>query len=83
ATGDNTDAFHVYRIAYNRTDDFYWVWRDGVLLYGTDNQVGIFGTNSPFNDSAAFFIGDFSGNISGEWEVDYIRLNPADVAPGP
>jgi hypothetical protein len=29
------------------------------------------------------FLGDFTGNISGDWEIDYIRLNATAEAPAP
>ena len=31
------------------------------------------------NNGGGMFIGDFTGTPSGEWEVDYIRLNPNAV----
>jgi VCBS repeat-containing protein len=79
STGLNSDAMHSYRIAYVAEEDVYWVWRDDQLLYG--GAEGIAGTNGNFNSSGSFFIGDFSGSISGEWEVDHIRL--ADEAFSP
>jgi len=81
ATGDNGDAMHVFRIAYSLNDDRYWAWRDGVLIYGVDLMTGVVGTNGGFNDSGAFFLGDFTGSLSGEWAVDYIRLHDDAVAP--
>jgi len=75
-TASNADDFHVFRIAWVSEADQYTVWRDGVEVYS-----GLGGTNGPFSDAGAFFIGDFSGSLEGEWEVDYIRLHNQAVAP--
>jgi hypothetical protein len=75
-TESNSDDFHVYRIAWVSEADQYTVWRDGVEVYS-----GLGGTNGPFSDAGGFFIGDFSGSLSGEWEVDYLRLHNEAVAP--
>ncbi|MFN3166213.1 MAG: PEP-CTERM sorting domain-containing protein [Phycisphaeraceae bacterium] len=72
ATADNTDGFHTFRIAYdtsNGSDDYY-VWRDGVLLGGP-----IAPTNGSANGSGVFFLGNFSGSLGGNWQVDYIRID--------
>ncbi len=81
ATTDNTDAMHVFRIAYSFNDDRYWAWRDDVLIYGGDLMTGVVGTNGDFNPLGSFFIGDFGEDLSGEWEIDYIRLHDDAVAP--
>ena len=81
ATGANDDAMHTYRIAYIYADDYYFVWRDGVLIYGDNTDIGIRGTNGGFSNSGATWIGDFSGSLSGEWEIDYIRFHDSAVAP--
>ena len=41
------------------------------------------GTNSPFNNNGGIFVGDFTGSLTGEWEVDYIRVDDNAVAPIP
>lgn len=83
ATGSNGDVMHTFRIAYDLSEDRYWAWRDDVLLYGTDLATGMVGTNPQFNDNGSFFLGDFTGSLSGDWEVDYIRLDDSAVAPVP
>lgn len=73
ATGDNTDGFHTFRIAYdtsNATNDYY-IWRDGVLLGGGP----IAPTNGNANLSGVLFLGNFSGSLGGNWQVDYIRVD--------
>ena len=81
ATADNTDGFHVFRIA--NTGDDYFVWRDGVLLNADENSP-FAPTNGSFNTGGAWFLGDFSGSIGGNWEVDYIRVdNGGAFAPVP
>lgn len=80
-TGDNTDRMHVFRIAYKASSDRYWVWRDGVMVYGDDLSSGIPGSSWPFNDKGSILIGDSTASISGEWALDYIRLDPAATAP--
>lgn len=82
-TGDNTDVIHVYRVAFSYNDNRWWVWRDGVLIYGADLATGVVGGNPQFNDNGSSFLGDFTGSLSGEWEVDFIRLHNAAVGPTP
>jgi len=81
--GSNADGFHAFRIAYVAADEKYWVWRDGVLILGgtTAPGGGIVGGESSIFAGGGLFFGDFSPEISGDWEVDYIRLHNAAVAP--
>ncbi|MGD1978141.1 MAG: hypothetical protein PVJ98_02005 [Akkermansiaceae bacterium] len=83
ATGSNTDTLHVYRIAFVESDQRYWVWRDGVLVYGnnTDAGGGIAGSEASIYTGGGFLLGDFAADLSGDWEVDYIRLHNEAVAP--
>lgn len=78
ATGSNAASFVAFRIAYDQPDDEYTAWRDGVEIFSA-----AVGTNAPFNNGGSFFLGDFTGSLSGEWEVDYIRLTPGAFAPVP
>ncbi|MFN3166214.1 MAG: PEP-CTERM sorting domain-containing protein [Phycisphaeraceae bacterium] len=92
ATADNTDGFHTFRIAYDHTEvggdgdpsndiNEYFIWRDDVLLNPDENTPFTPG-NGSFNASGAFFIGNFSGSLSGEWQLDYIRIdNTGAYAP--
>lgn len=83
AGGSNTDylvgnnfadgAFHTLRIAYEGSDSYY-VWVNGVLL-NDDLSSGFAGGNGSFNASGSWFIGDFSGGLAGDWEVDHIRYD--------
>lgn len=78
-TGSNTDAFHLFRVAYVESDRRYSVWRDGFLLHGGDNALA--GTDASIFAANSFFLGDFAADLSGDWEVDYIRLHNEAVAP--
>lgn len=78
-TGSNTSAFRLYRVAYVAADQRYWVWQDGLLIYG--GEAGLEGTNSAVFGGESFLLGDFSADLSGDWEVDYIGLHNDAVAP--
>ncbi len=81
--GSNTDGFHQFRVAYVESDEMYWVWKDGVLILGTSiNPGGGFsGDQASVFMGGGLFLGDYSADISGDWEVDYIRLNNTAVSP--
>lgn len=79
ATGSNSDGFHLYRIAFEGANN-YWVWRDGVLL-NTNLATPFVGSNGSFNASGAWFLGDFTGSINGNWNVDFIRVTAGSFAP--
>ena len=84
STDVNTDGFHVFRIAYDTSNggEDYFVWRDGVLL-NDDLSTPFTPGNGSFNTGGAWFIGDFSGGLAGNWEVDYIRVTEGAFAPVP
>ncbi|NNC89406.1 MAG: hypothetical protein HKN82_13190 [Akkermansiaceae bacterium] len=66
-------AFHTMRIAYEGSDN-YFVWINDILLNSDLTSAGAFaGGNGSFNTGGSWFMGDFSGGIGGDWEVDYIR----------
>lgn len=86
-TNDNSDAFHVFRIAQEPgvTDGttytaLYSVWRDGVLLSssltsGTD-------PSSSYNKYNQLRLGDIgSDTINGNVDYDYFRLTSGAYAP--
>lgn len=77
---DNT-GWHTYRFArvYNGPGDFeFWVWRDGALL----NTELI--TASTSTTRSRSFAGDYSGSIGGDWEMEYLSMDPTGAyAPGP
>lgn len=80
-TGSNTDNFHVFRVAFEGTNN-YWVWRDNTLL-NSDLDTPFTGSNGNFNNSGSWLVGDFSGSLSGEWIVDYIRVTEGSFAAVP
>ena len=71
-TPDNTDGFHRFQFFRNAPNS-YFIYRDDVLL--NPGGAPIFGTNF-FNGNGAWFIGNFSSSLGGEFEVDYIRMTP-------
>lgn len=73
---------HTMRIAYEGSDSYY-VWINDTLL-NTDLSSGFAGGNGSFNASGGWYLGDFTGGIAGDWEVDYIRYeSTAAFAPIP
>ncbi len=81
ATGSNSDDYHTYRIAYEGANS-YWIWRDGELL-NSSIATPFIGGNGLINGNTlgAWFLGDFTGTIDGNWSVDYIRVTPGAFAP--
>lgn len=75
-TYDNSDAFHVFRLAYNPNNNKFQVWRDGRLLASDlgDLWVGTDGLNR-------FIFGDLMSADGGSVEFDYIRLTQGAYAP--
>jgi hypothetical protein len=65
--------FHTVRLAKDTGDAFY-VWVNGTLL-NADLSTPFTGGNGSFNTSGSWFLGDFSGGIAGDWEVDYIAYD--------
>ena len=70
-TSDNTDGFHIFRVARNA--EGYWVWRDNVLLNPDES--------TPFSEPTigggkGHFLGDTSGTgNNGSWDLDWLRLD--------
>jgi hypothetical protein len=76
-TMDNTDGFHVFRIAQEEGQDNFRVWRDGVPV-GTDIAA-------PANvDHKRLVFGDLgsAANWKGEVEIDYFRFIKGAYSPG-
>jgi len=65
--------FHTMRLAKD-TGDAYYVWVNEILL-NADLNTPFVGGNGSFNTGGAAFMGDFSGGIGGDWEVDYIAFD--------
>jgi hypothetical protein len=78
-TGSNTDVSHLYRVAYVAADRRFTVWRDGFLIFG--GETALVGSEDSLFTAGGFFLGDFAADLSGDWEVDYIRLHNEAVAP--
>lgn len=71
---------HTMRLAYEGSDS-YFVWINDILL-NADLSTGFAGGNGSFNSIGAWFIGDFTSGIAGDWEVDHIRYD-AGLASAP
>jgi hypothetical protein len=79
----NTAGMTVFRIAYVESDERFWVWRDGVVAYGTTVAPGggVAGSEASIYPGGGFLLGDFAGDVSGDWDIEYIRLHDEAVAP--
>lgn len=69
---DFTTGSHTIRIAHDAIDNANYIWINGTLL-NTDLSTAIAGSNGSAFDNNTF-IGDFS-NFTGDWSVDYIRID--------
>ena len=79
---DFSSGSQTVRIAYEGSNNYY-VWVNDVLL-NVDLSTPLNGGNGSFNASGAWFIGDFSGDTGGDWDVDYIRFDAGTAfAPVP
>ncbi|MBI4472408.1 MAG: PEP-CTERM sorting domain-containing protein [Acidobacteria bacterium] len=65
STADNTDGFHVFRLAKDGGSGVYQIWRDGVQI-GTDIAGAVYSF-----DMMEWT--DGSGDIYGQVDVDYFR----------
>lgn len=76
-TSDNTDDFHVFRLAQNTASGTTDAWRDGV-------PVGSFSGFDYNYSTPDMYWGDGSGNIGGPTVlVDYVRFTPGYFEPVP
>ena len=74
---DNTDDFHVFRLAVDSSTGNASVWRDGILL--AENLPDLY-------DGAGYkrlYIGDISFRTNGTVEYDYIRFTEGAYSPKP
>ncbi|MGB1123992.1 MAG: PEP-CTERM sorting domain-containing protein [Phycisphaeraceae bacterium] len=78
---DFSTGFQTVRIAHDSADNEIYVWVNGQLL-NADLNTPILGANGSGFDNATF-IGDFSGSLAGDWEIDYIRIDNDASAPIP
>ena len=59
------------------------MWRDGVLVYGESpaGGGGVEGSEPSLYAGGGYLLGDFASDISGDWDIEYIRLHNEAVAP--
>lgn len=75
-SNDNSDAYHVFRLAQLPNTNSFSAWRDGVLL-----GSGLVGG---FDFGGAYFrLGNEGSVWAGTAEVDYLRLTSGAWAPVP
>ncbi|MBN1909658.1 MAG: dockerin type I repeat-containing protein [Pirellulales bacterium] len=74
-TKDNSDAFHIFRIAQEPGVETLSLWRDTELLCDTLtwNQADLFATG--------LLIGDITGSQGADYEIDYVRMTSGAYAP--
>lgn len=78
---DFTTGYQTIRIAHDTADNAYYYWINGTLL-NSDLSTAIAGTNGNAFDNNTF-IGDYSGTIAGDWQIDYIRIDESAIAAVP
>ena len=76
---DNTDGFHIFRVAQLPGQASFTVWRDGVQLA---SGLGT-GSGAVATEGASLNFGAFGGRWAGTSEDDYIRFTPGAYAPIP
>lgn len=80
-TEDNTDDFHVFRMALSPGgENKYSVWRDGALLLDEAPSVAAPG---PGENATWVYFGDLGSAWGGEVQYDYFRLTSGAFAPVP
>ncbi len=70
---DNSDNFHVFRVAQEPGSDSYTVWRDELKIAT--------GLGSGYAAGNSLWFGDGSGGWSGTTKVDYLRFTQGAYAP--
>lgn len=78
-TDNNTDGFHVFRMALNPVSNAYDVWRDGVLVGSSLPDV----FNPSLNGLDRLYLGDVSPSTDGVTRWDYVRFTSGYYAPVP
>jgi hypothetical protein len=83
ASASNSAGMTVFRICYVEADERFWIWRDGALVYGDTVSPGggVEGSESSLYSGGGFLLGDFDSDLSGDWDIEYIRLHNEAVAP--
>ena len=72
---DNSDAYHVFRMAKEAGATVISLWRDDILLTAS-GTADISGVNT-----TRLYVGDLGGSIAGNVDIDYIRLTPGAFGP--
>jgi hypothetical protein len=73
---DNTDVFHIFRLAYDRPSNTTYVWRDGAFLVSVvTKELG--------GGSGGVCFGQFEGGAGGVAQVGYLAFTPGAYAPVP
>ena len=72
---DNTDGFHVFRVAVDSATGRASLWRDGDLL--VENLPDIY-SDACYN---RIYIGDITSSTNGTVEYDYVRFTEDAYAP--
>ena len=65
---DNTDMFHIFRVAFDAADDLFYVWRDSQLL-------GTTSASNPGGGQRLIFGDGSSSIISGTVQYQYIAVD--------
>ena len=71
---NNTDDFHVFRIASGPCGSPHGIWRDGKLIW-----IGLHGSSG--GAGPALLMGDTSSQYGGKVEIDYIAWTQGGFAP--
>ena len=76
-------GMHTYRIAAEPGDrNKFYLWIDGVEVYGFDSGASYNGGHSTVNEDQCYF-GDGSSSARGTLEYDYIRWESGGYSPVP
>lgn len=82
-TSFNSGTYHTIRIAHDSVANSYYYWVNGTLL-NSDLSTAIAPGNGNINVSGATFIGDYSTSLSGNYSIDYLRIDSTGAyAPVP
>ncbi len=74
--------YNTIRVAHDSVANSYYYWINGTLL-NVDLATPIAPGNSDMSSAGSVFIGDYSSSISGDYSIDYIRVDGGAYAPVP
>lgn len=66
--------YNTIRIAHDAVANSYYYWVNGTLL-NADLSTPIAPANPNMNATGSTFIGDYSSNFTGDYSIDYLRLD--------